>query len=189
MNNFPEEMRLQPRTFMLPQPGAALPKDRTSPRDKCTVIEAARSVVIVGANGSGKTRLGTWIDLYSPQKEVTLRVSAQKSLTMPDSSQLISFSIAESDLVYGSGNAIKHQNPTSYKDVNRWGNSGPVHMLNDFPKLMVYLFSEQADVSAKYLSDSRSSENRVAPPITKLEQIKKLWEVLLPHRELVLGGG
>ncbi|WP_244829193.1 AAA family ATPase [Caballeronia sp. TF1N1] len=179
---------MQSRTFVLPKAGVAFDQNSEWPADKCTALDVQKSVVIVGANGSGKTRLGTWIDLYSPQKESTLRVSAQRSLTMPDSSQLISLTIAESDLIYGYGKATENQNPAGYKLGNRWASNGPVHILNDFPKLMVYLFSEQADVSAKYLADSRLSEKRIPPPVTKLEQIKNLWETLLPHRELVLGG-
>ena len=47
-------------------------------------IETTTNILFVGANGSGKTRLGTWIELQSPQKEKVHRISAQKSLTMPD---------------------------------------------------------------------------------------------------------
>lgn len=32
-------------------------------------IETNQSVLIIGANGSGKSRLGTWMDLKSPQKK------------------------------------------------------------------------------------------------------------------------
>ncbi|MFY7516072.1 hypothetical protein ACOT19_06805, partial [Acinetobacter baumannii] len=48
-------------------------------------IETVQSVLFIGANGAGKTRLGTWIDINSPQKEKVHRISAQKSLQFPDS--------------------------------------------------------------------------------------------------------
>ena len=38
-------------------------------------IETATSLLFVGANGSGKTRLGTWIEIQSPQKEKVHRIS------------------------------------------------------------------------------------------------------------------
>lgn len=172
MRNSTEEIRMQSRTFVLPKAGVAFDQNSEWPADKCTALDVQKSVVIVGANGSGKTRLGTWIDLYSPQKESTLRVSAQRSLTMPDSSQLISLTIAESDLIYGYGKATENQNPAGYKLGNRWASNGPVHILNDFPKLMVYLFSEQADVSAKYLADSRLSENEYPRQLRSLNRSK-----------------
>lgn len=48
-------------------------------------IETSQSLLLIGANGSGKTRLGTWIEITSPQKNSVHRISAQKSLALPDS--------------------------------------------------------------------------------------------------------
>jgi hypothetical protein len=41
-------------------------------------IETTQSLLFIGANGSGKTRLGTWIEITSPQRQLTHRISAQK---------------------------------------------------------------------------------------------------------------
>jgi hypothetical protein len=60
-------------------------------------------------------------------------------------------------------------------------------MLNDFPTLMGSLLSEPADVSAKYLANSRLPEQRVLPPAMKLAQIKELRKTVLPHRKLASG--
>ncbi|WP_206361622.1 hypothetical protein, partial [Vibrio sp. F13] len=78
--------------------------------------------------------------------------------------------------------------PSSYKHSNRWQRKPANTMLNDFQKLMVYLFSDHTEESAKYLAESRLSNERVAPPTTKLDRVKEVWEKILPHRELVLGG-
>ncbi len=51
-------------------------------------VEYSRSIVVVGANGAGKTRLGTWIEFSSPDRDKVYRISAQKSLLMPDSATL-----------------------------------------------------------------------------------------------------
>ena len=47
-------------------------------------VTTKNSFLLIGANGSGKTRLGTWIEMESTQKDKVHRISAQKSLAMPD---------------------------------------------------------------------------------------------------------
>ncbi|WP_208866390.1 hypothetical protein [Paraburkholderia lacunae] len=106
-----------------------------APAEACAQIEVEQSIVLVGANGSGKTRLGTWLDLYSPQRMTTFRISAQKSLVMPDNSVIISTSRAESDLLYGYSDIEEVQQET-HKMVTRWGGKGAIYPLADFGKLL-----------------------------------------------------
>ncbi len=153
-----------------------------------TDLNTKRSIMIIGANGSGKTRLGVWIELNSPQKDKVLRVSAQKSLTMPDSATPIPIERAECALLFGSPEVAEGQG-VSFKRSHRWGGKPAIALLNDYQKLMVYLFSEHYERSAKYLVESRKSKEKVETPITKLDIIQDLWEKILPCRELIIGGG
>jgi len=146
-------------------------------------IQTSNSLLFVGANGAGKTRLGTWIEFNSPEKSKVHRISAQKSLTMPDTTTPTSIDLAETDLLFG--NPIHGR---SNKKGHRWGDKPSVFMLSDFQKLMVYLFSDHTEECSKYLADSKSTDQRVSPPITKLDKVKDVWERILPHRELVVGG-
>ena len=77
-------------------------KELTLPNGNTTeTIETNQSVLLIGANGSGKTRLGSWIEIDSPQKELVHRISAQKSLALPDSTTPQSIEQAEKDLLFG----------------------------------------------------------------------------------------
>jgi ABC-type lipoprotein export system ATPase subunit len=155
-----------------------------------TEIESNQSIIFIGANGSGKTRLGVWIDLKSPQNEKAHRISAQKILTMPDTATPVAINLAESDLLYGSKN-MDTSGLLWHKEYRRWGSgnkSAAVSSLNDFEKLMVYLFSEHTEQAAKYLDDSIKSQTKITPPITKLALVKNTWEKILPHRELIISG-
>ncbi|MFQ2079142.1 hypothetical protein ACK33T_20040 [Aeromonas veronii] len=147
-------------------------------------VKTQQSLLLIGANGSGKTRLGTWIELKSPQKDLVHRISAQKSLSMPDNVTPISIEKAEKELLYGSADA-NTTNLSWYKENQRWKRNPAVSLLNDYQNLMVYLFSEHTEESAKYLQASKNSAQRVEPPITKLDIVKTIWERILPHRELV----
>src|SRR6476620_1638648 len=81
------------RNLILPSPVSSLEVSPT--------IETESSVVIVGSNGSGKTRLESWIDRESPQKSLVHRVGAQKSLLIPDFCSTSSIDISENTLLYG----------------------------------------------------------------------------------------
>jgi ABC-type sugar transport system ATPase subunit len=149
-------------------------------------IEASQSVLFVGANGAGKTRLGTWVEFDSPQKDKVHRISAQKSLTMPESSSPISIDLAEKGLFFG------HDQPGAtfaHKLGQRWGSKPAVSLLNDFQKLMVFLFSEDYEKSTEYRQSSLENKRWEEPPKTKLDILKTIWEDVLPHRELIIGGG
>jgi len=150
-------------------------------------IDCPQSLVLIGANGSGKTRLGAWIEIESPQKEKVHRISAQKSLSMPDNVMPKSMKLAENELLCGH-ERFEISNYTAYKSSYRWGNKPATFPLNDFEKLMIYLFSEFTDKSAKYFNESKLNSKKVLPPLTKLDLIKRVWETVLPHRQLIING-
>ncbi|MBD2296803.1 AAA family ATPase [Anabaena sphaerica FACHB-251] len=148
------------------------------------------SLLFIGANGSGKTRLGTWIDLQSPQSQKVHRISAQKSLSMPDSTTPVSIDKAENILLcgYPDINDANRVNYVRYKQNQRWQQKPAISLLNDYEKLMIYLFSDQTEENAKYRNAAKASEERIEPPATKLDKVKEVWEKILPHRELIISG-
>ncbi|WP_428804360.1 DUF4435 domain-containing protein [Vibrio satsumensis] len=145
-------------------------------------IETNQSVLLIGANGSGKTRLGSWIEIDSPQKELVHRISAQKSLALPDSTTPQSIEQAEKDLLFGNpGWSFQHK-------AHKWDRKPATKFLDDFQKLMVYLFSDETEENAKFKRACKATDARISPPKTKIDLVKELWEEILPHRELVIGG-
>ncbi|MFH0261389.1 hypothetical protein ACGRH2_13360 [Vibrio barjaei] len=108
-----------------------------------TEIKIQKSIILAGANGSGKTRLGTWLEFDGPQSELVRRISAQKSLSMPDSSQTTSMEEAECALRYGYNRFqdVRH-NPLHFKTHQRWNGKPSTSLLNDYEHLMTLLFTE-----------------------------------------------
>jgi hypothetical protein len=163
-----------------------LPASQSHPEGQNT-IEATGSIVVVGANGAGKTRLGSWIEFQEPNALLTHRISAQKSLTLPASTRPMSVDIAEPELLFGYEKG--RDNPKAYKTGHRWSNHPNTSLLNDFERLMIYLFSEELEENAKYKRAQRESTVWSKPPETKLDTIKRIFERALPQRELIIGGG
>ena len=145
-------------------------------------IETSQSILLIGANGSGKTRLGTWIEIDSPQKELVHRISAQKSLSLPDSSTPQSIDLAEKDLLFG------HPQWSYQHKTSKFSQKPATAFLDDYKKLMVYLFSDETEENAKFKRACKDSTERINPPTTKIDLVKGLWETVLPHRELIIGG-
>lgn len=110
------------------------------------------------------------------------RISAQKSLAMPDSTTPVSIEIAENTLLFGNKD-WNHQHK-----IHKWNKKPATTMLSDFDKLLVYLFSDETEENAKFKIKCKSTPNKVEPPVTKLDRVKEVWERILPHRELVVGG-
>ncbi len=142
-------------------------------------FEPGTSIVIIGANGSGKTRLGVAIEEALVAQDIVHRIAAQKTLAMEDV-QLIAFEIAEKMLLYGMQTAVPGQ-----KTVYRWQNKPATQLLNDFQALLQTLFGQQNRVAVKFLDQHR--QNPALPtPGTVLQRVQEVWQRLLPHRELEL---
>lgn len=178
----------------------ALPSSKSASLDSepTTLVLSEGPVVVVGANGSGKTRLGAWIELESEIAESVRRISAQKSLSMPASATSISVDQALKDLLYGSAQiSLDQRDPIYYRRMHRWGgsrNEKPyIHPLSDFDKLITYLFSDANEINAQYVEKAEHAKNRgIKPPETpetRLRATKRVWEGILPHRKLKIGGG
>jgi ABC-type lipoprotein export system ATPase subunit len=142
-------------------------------------FEFGTSTVIIGANGSGKTRLGVYIEDVLASKDIVHRIAAQKTLAMEDV-QLVALEIAEKMLLYGMQTAVPVQ-----KVTYRWGNRPATQLLNDFQALLQTLFGQQNRVAVRFLDQHRVDPS-LPTPRTVLQKVQEVWEQLLPHRELEL---
>lgn len=142
-----------------------------------------QQLVIVGANGSGKTRFGSDIERRYLVK--THRISAQKSLTFPNEISPKSKKRAEIEFLYGYyyENQPDDQLSITNKGSHRWNSNFNTFLLNDYDKLLVLLHTEEYEDSLNY------KEGRIGKPTTKLDRVQKIWESVLPHRKLYKSAG
>ncbi|MDT8445811.1 MAG: DUF4435 domain-containing protein [bacterium] len=158
-----------------------LAKDPNQPVE----IEVNDCVVIVGSNGAGKTRLGCWVDIDSPQSERVHRISAQRDLDFPQEVMITNPEAAQKELLIGSQKP-KKKKLNEAKAKHRWGANPATSFLFDFYEVMTYLLSDHAAVSAEYLKESRKKKGKVRPPISKLDTLLQIWKEVLPGKELLL---
>ena len=151
-------------------------------------IDNKQSITIVGANGSGKTRMSVWIEQNNTDKNVH-RISAQKSLNMPENVQPSSMDKANDEFLYGVTNDNESWKKTHGKNSNRWHSKPEVFLLNDFDKLMQLLFTEDYQKSREYREEHKELHNKEFDNETILDKTKLIFEELLPHRKLKIEAG
>lgn len=154
-------------------------------------------VVIIGANGSGKSRLGFWIEQNHPTLEKVHRISAQRVLDFPEYIQLKSHEQAQDEFLFGS--ADKRYSPAQAKNNYRWqmGDRPPLSvtpMLNDYEKVLSVLFAKKAQRDSQLANRVREMERedkneRPEMPDSADEILLRIWNDLLPHRQLVIEDG
>lgn len=146
-------------------------------------IEPGSSVVFVGANGSGKTRLAVFIETAAGSD--AHRISAHRALNLNPAVPKIRGAEALRKLRLG----WEHESATIHHRMgSRWADSKPaVSMLNDFDSLIQALFADQSVTTLDTHSKARSGTLTEAMP-TKFETLSDIWQRLLPHRQLVISG-
>jgi energy-coupling factor transporter ATP-binding protein EcfA2 len=145
-------------------------------------IEPGTSLIFVGANGGGKTRLAAHIE-----QELQLnahRISAHRALNLNPKVQKVSEQEALSSLRIGvrSGTADYRSRAGS-----RWQRHEAVALLQDFDSLIQAMFAEQANRALKTHIAVRNNDCS-PPPLTQFERLEEIWKRLLPHRQLHFSG-
>lgn len=154
-----------------------------------TIIDKS-SMILIGANGSGKTRMSIWIEKNNPDS-IVHRISAQKSLDMPEQTQNRDISVAYEKWFFGINNENK-EILNDARDSFRWGKKTVTHLLNDFSALLEYLMAEEFKINAEFREKYRDGKTTIAEKDkqpTKLDYIRKLWHDVLPNKELKLSAG
>ncbi|WP_371060369.1 AAA family ATPase [Rhodosalinus sp. 5P4] len=158
--------------------------DIPGPTDKIQfVVAPGESVVLVGANGAGKTRLGVHIERQVKKPAHCHRIAAQRALTLNTKIPAKNLETALRELHYGHPDSSKE----SQKEITRWQNKPATALLNDYDKLLAALFADETEVSVRYRQEKRRDPD--TPEVeSKLDLLKAAWDRLLPHKQLDIGG-
>lgn len=176
----------------MPPRGMPLPLELHIPNANFSLkLSAGETTIFVGANGSGKTRLASWLE---EQAGVDAhRISAHRALTLNPSVVKVSENQSRFRLLSGIDTPSIDQNPSQYPEHNipvyrlgnRWNSNSSTHLLNDFDALLQWLYAEQNNIAVRDLND-RYNGITGEPVITKFKQLVAMWERVLPTKCLVI---
>lgn len=150
-------------------------------------FEQGQSIVFLGANGGGKTRLGVHLDIELTTK--SHRIAAQRALQFSRSVPLIDFETALETLQFGTSRS-KHahlEGAALYqqKQLNRYKDKPATSLLTDYETLLQALFAEETRESVKFRQAIKQGIITDVPE-TGFDRLQTIWSSLLPHRKLVV---
>ncbi|QNE69118.1 DUF4435 domain-containing protein [Fusobacterium hwasookii] len=165
-----------------------LPDQNNKPDEKETNYH---SIVIIGANGSGKSRLGVWMENNNLNK--THRISAQRSLIFNKYIELKSYKQSQNLLTFGA------ETPRESHDL-RWNtgwNGGELDyttsMLNDYEYVLSTLIAIQTKQQDKFIKDCKQKESQGEKhdevPEMILDKLKRIWNTIFSHRTIDIKDG
>jgi len=157
-----------------------LPNENGQSEEKTT---NNNSLIIIGANGSGKSKLGAWIE----QKDMdnTHRVSAQRSLSFGEFIQLKSYEQAGNLLLYG-------QEKKEQSKGGRWGYNQDrkftTTLLHDYENVLAVLIAMKNNENDAFIKECKEKDklnqtyNKV--PNTVVDTLKRIWQNVFPQRDI-----
>ncbi|WMN59553.1 DUF4435 domain-containing protein [Pseudoalteromonas xiamenensis] len=161
-----------------------LPKSGNS--QTITEVTDVRSMVIVGANGAGKSRLGHWMEYNQVEEQFVHRVSAQRVAQMDSEVWPQDYEEAERYLLFGnSSNKRKAKKDPKY---GRWGDEPVTGMAWDFDSVLSLLYAEEDKRNREYVAQVKISKRKVKLPASSLDVLKEIWQELFTQRKIDLVG-
>lgn len=155
-----------------------LPNERGEKIDKET---ENNSVIIIGANGSGKSKLGAWIEQQDLEK--VHRIGAQRKLNFNENIQLKSYKEAENLVFYGDSTSLDK----GYRW--EWGKL-TTKLIDDFEYVLAALIAlknnQNEEFIDKYKNTEKENREQLQSPITVVDNLKNVWDEVFPHREIIL---
>jgi len=147
-------------------------------QNKELTLETGKTTIIIGANGSGKTRLAVYLEEQLGEK--AHRIAAHRALNLNPNVDKIPELKAKKYLTYG---AAWDTVSISTRKSERWGNKAPTSLLNDFDRLLQYLFAQQNNLAVENNQKLNRGES-ITNSKTKLDILQEVWERLLPLKKL-----
>ncbi|WP_069325711.1 DUF4435 domain-containing protein, partial [Paenibacillus nuruki] len=154
-----------------------------------------KPIVLLGANGAGKTRLSVKIEelndpnfnsMHNNSLLSVHRITAQKSLTLNQSLIIKGLEASEKEASIGS------DYPGSTKRDNRYSGNPATHLLNDYDKVLSLFFARNNKLLENYheFCTRAKNEGKELPPVEKSlkQHAEDIWNYLIPKRTLDLSG-
>jgi energy-coupling factor transporter ATP-binding protein EcfA2 len=142
-------------------------------------LNPGTSTFVVGANGTGKTRLAALAEMQCGEKGH--RISAHRALNLNPAVAKISEEKALNGLRFGRPDA------TDGRDAFRWHRKAATYLLNDFDFLVQALFADQSNVALE-THNAAHAGILGEPQLTRFQKLTAIWDRVLPHRTLQISG-
>lgn len=143
------------------------------------------AVIIIGANGSGKSKLGAWIEQQSFSE--VHRIGAQRNLNFKEDITLKNYDLAEREVFWGTDNP-SYVNSKNKNSRWHWGDAYTTQLLDDFENVLAALLAMQNNENDKFVQaykEAIQNQSQIpSAPTTVIDRLKQIWNTVFPQREL-----
>lgn len=162
-------------TYLLPDEDGRPTNQRTT----------SNSIIFIGANGSGKSRLGAWIE---QQKTTQVhRIGAQRSLNFSDNIPLKSYREAEETVLFGNATHSARE-----RKIFKFGEPKEdryvTHLFDDFNDILSALIAKSNNQNNDFVKACKLAEEKgeIHPhtPETDVDKLFIIWNDIFPQRIL-----
>lgn len=142
----------------------------------------SNSIFIIGANGSGKSRLGVWMETQNAG--MFYRITGQRSLSFNDKINLRTIDVADNILFYGSEDKKDRRGKYGYNTIDKWA----INFIQDFDAVLSDLLAkhriELVDFYNMCYENEKKGLEKPNCPETIINKLKRIWGMVFPHRTL-----
>jgi ABC-type cobalamin/Fe3+-siderophores transport system ATPase subunit len=145
----------------------AVPSRDGQPREE--VLSQLSGLVVVGANGSGKTRFGRRLeDLNRAFRFEPHRVGAQRLLQLPQQTNPTTLAQAEQNF-----------------RTRRWEGNDDITGFNaDYQHILALIFAKESERNASFVASYREGERPEKVPYSIADKIITTWNTIFPQRRV-----
>lgn len=133
------------------------------------VVLDTKVLVVIGANGAGKSSFGR--NLYEQYKEKCIRISGMHSLFITSE---------EKDSQTEENELARLQSMIAERIF--------MPRMSEYEKLILHLQTEEFEAAVQYKEDCKLTPD-LQPPVTKIDRIQAIWEKMFPHNRLLRKSG
>ena len=141
----------------------------------------SNAVIIIGANGSGKSKVGAWIEQQNMDQ--IHRIGAQRNLNFNENIPLKSYSQAEDFVLYGTDDKSSQRGKGP-----RWAwGKYTTKLIDDFDNVLAALIALKNNDNEKFVNECKAAptrEERPDPPFTSIDKLTQIWNIIFPQRKL-----
>lgn len=150
---------------------------------------ANNSLVIIGANGAGKSQLGAWMEKNRPSE--THRIGAQRSLKFGEYIQQKSYEQSTNLLLCGNDTPEQNHNGRWEWDGRKYNYTSS--LLNDYEYVLSALLAKKSLENEQYIKeckefDIKGKMHNIVPEMIT-DKLQRIWRNVFPHRDIDISDG
>lgn len=150
------------------------------------VETSSSSVIFIGANGTGKSRLGAWIERKNT--ELVHRIGAQRNLNFLENIPLRSYRESEELVLFGNSDKPNREQKF-FKYHGAEDDKYVTHLFDDFTNVLSALIAKSNNENNKFIDECKAAEKKRIPhphtPETDIDRLIKVWTDIFPQRVLI----